>query len=129
MRVTKIKCFGRTFLQVARSHQEEVLPLELEEKFQPRQLDLDEPEDNETETARALWGTREAGENILIWSIHSLQTWHALCDTRDLDEKQYGLLSRKCVAQRVNLDHYRCHFVPACCLAVCASTSASVLTW
>ena len=55
MRVTKIKCFGRTFPRWLRSHRAEVLPLELEEIFEPRQLDLGEPEDDETETARALW--------------------------------------------------------------------------
>ena len=42
---------------------------------------------------------------------------------------QYGFVSRKCVAQRVKLDHYRFHLVQVCCLAVCDSTSASVLTW
>ena len=42
------------FPQVARSHREEVLPPELEEVFEPRQLDLDEPEGDETETARTL---------------------------------------------------------------------------
>ena len=42
------------FLQMARSHREEVLPPELEEIFEPRQLDLDEPEDDETETGRAV---------------------------------------------------------------------------
>ena len=42
------------FPQVARSHREEVLPPELEEIFEPRQMVLDEPADDETETARAL---------------------------------------------------------------------------
>ena len=42
------------FPQVARSHREEVLPPELEEVFEPRQFDLDEPEGDETETARTL---------------------------------------------------------------------------
>ena len=55
----------KNFLQVARSHREEVLPPELEEIFEPRQLDLDEPEDDETETARAL-SEREKRDNIAI---------------------------------------------------------------
>ena len=42
------------FPQEVRSHREEVLPPELEELFEPRQLGLDEPEDDETGTARAL---------------------------------------------------------------------------
>ena len=84
MRVTKIKCFGRTFPRWLWSHRAEVLPLELEEIFEPRQLDLDEPEDDETETARALWERekRSCSDNIAIWGIHSHQTWHALCDMR-----------------------------------------------
>ena len=68
-------------------------------------------------------------DNIAIWCIHSLQNWHALCDTRGRDEKQYGLFSRKCVTQREKLDHYRFHLVQVCCLAICDSTSGSVLTW
>ena len=47
------------FLQAARSHPEKVLPPELEEIFELRELGVDEPED-ETETARAL-SEREAG--------------------------------------------------------------------
>ena len=42
------------FRQVARSHRDEVLPLEVNEIVEPRQLGLDEPEDDETQTARAL---------------------------------------------------------------------------
>ena len=42
------------FPHVARSHRGEVLPLELEEIFEPGHMDLDEPEDDETEAARAL---------------------------------------------------------------------------
>ena len=42
------------FPQVVRGQQEEVLPPELEEIFEPRQLGFDEPEDDDTETARAL---------------------------------------------------------------------------
>ena len=42
------------FLQVARSHREEILPPELEETYEPRHLEQEEDEDDETETARAL---------------------------------------------------------------------------
>ena len=42
------------FPQVTRSHGEEVLPPELEEIFEPRHLDQEEDEDDETETARTL---------------------------------------------------------------------------
>ena len=48
------------FLQAARSRPEKVLPPELEKIFEPRELGVDEPEDDETETARAL-SEREAG--------------------------------------------------------------------
>ena len=97
MRVTKIKCFGRTFSRWLRSHRAEVLPLELEEIFEPRQLDLDEPEDDETETARALWNGRSGScsDNLAIWGIHNLQTWHALCDTRDL-QNGFSLTEMRC---------------------------------
>ena len=49
------------FPQVARGHQEEALAPELEEVFEPRQMGLDEPEDDETETARALSEREKAG--------------------------------------------------------------------
>ena len=42
------------FPQVARSHGEVILPPELEEIYEPRHLEREENEDDETETARAL---------------------------------------------------------------------------
>ena len=51
MRATKTECCESTFPREARSHREKVLPPELEEIFEPRQLGLDEPEDDQTEIA------------------------------------------------------------------------------
>ena len=42
------------FPQVARGHREEILPPELEDIYEPRRLEPEEEEDDETETARAL---------------------------------------------------------------------------
>ena len=42
------------FPQTARSHREEILPPDLEEIYEPRHLDQEEDEDDETETTRPL---------------------------------------------------------------------------
>ena len=42
------------FPQTARSHRQEILPPDLEEIYEPRHLDQQEDEDDETETARTL---------------------------------------------------------------------------
>ena len=48
------------FLPAARCRPEKVLPPELDEIFEPREMGIDEPEDDETETERAL-SERKAG--------------------------------------------------------------------
>ena len=53
-RVTRIVCCESVFPQTTRSHREEILPLDLEEIYEPRYLDQEEDEDDETETARPL---------------------------------------------------------------------------
>ena len=51
------------FPQTTRSHREEILPSDLEEIYEPRHLDQEEDEDNETETARYL-SDREKAEAL-----------------------------------------------------------------
>ena len=120
------------FRQVARSHWEEILPPELEEIHEPRHLEQEEDEDDETETAR---GSVRAGkngsssDNTVTWDIRSQRSWLVHCDTQEQGEKLYGLFSKSYVVQRAKHDLYRFHSVQECCHAVYVLTNALALTW
>ena len=118
------------FPQTARSHREEILPPDLEEMYEPRNLVQEEDEDDETETARPL-SEREKREldNIVTWDIRSRRSWLVHCDTQEQDGTLYGLFSKSYVVQRAKHDLYRFHPVQECCHAVYVLTSALALTW
>ena len=94
------------FPQTARSHREEMLPPDLEEIYEPRHLDQEEDEDDETETARPL-SEREKRDTV-TWDIRSRRSWLVLCDTQEQGPKLLGLFSKSYVVQRAKHDLYRC---------------------
>ena len=102
------------FPQVTRSHREEILPPDLEEIYEPRHLEQEEHEDDETETARDL-SEREKRELFRQhrWLGHPLPTELARAyGTQEQDGKLHGLFSKSYVAQHAKHDLYRCHHRP-----------------
>ena len=79
------------FLQAARSHPEKVLPPELVEILELRELGVDEPED-ETETPRALSEREREREKRELFSQH-----------RNLEHPQPTELARHCDAAVSNM--------------------------
>ena len=86
------------FPQAARSHREEILPPDLEEIYEPRNLEQEEDEDDETETARCQSGkSGSSSDNTVTWDIRSQQSWLVRYGTQEQGEKLYGLFSKRYV--------------------------------
>ena len=110
------------FPQTARSHREEILPPDLEEIYEPRHLQQEEDEDDETETARLL-SEREKRE--LFRQHRNLGHPQPTELARAL--RHAGARQESNVVQRAKHDLYRCLPVQECYHAVFALTSALAL--